>query len=406
LSEAGVSHALRAEYQVPFAVVSQTTGAGPETPIACRVSDGFGQWLGGAGGSLAVTTYQAGKVALVGWDNVNRQVTLLLRQFDKPLGLAVNGPQLALATRHAVLLCADAPLLAPDYLEDQRGRYDALYLPRAAYFTGDINAHDLAFDSGGDLWVVNTRFGCLARLSRRFSFEPAWKPPFVSEIVPEDRCHLNGLAMLDGKPKYVTCLGETDAAGAWRGDKATGGVIVDVDANQVVVRGLSMPHSPRWHDGRLWLLNSGLGELWRVDAATGTHDVVCALPGYLRGLCFVAPHFALIGLCQIREKHLFGGLPVQQRHAELLCGVAAVDLRSGALAGMLEFTSGVQELYDVRFLPGVQRPMILNLEKDATRQAFTAPQFAYWLRPSSETPPSPSPSPSPSPPPTIPAAGR
>jgi len=154
----------------------------------------------------------------------------------------------------------------------------------------------------------------------------------------------------------------------------------------VALRGLSMPHSPRWHDGRLWVLNSGTGELWVVDPKRGDHDVVCALPGYLRGLCFVGGAYAVVGLCQIREKHIFGGLPVQQRHARLLCGVAVIDLRTGKQAALLEFTSGCQELYDVQFLPGLRRPMILNLEREAARQAFTAPEFSYWLRPSSEIP--------------------
>jgi uncharacterized protein (TIGR03032 family) len=380
-----------------------TAGSTPGQPdvssdavIRCAASDSFQDWVSRCGGALAVTTYQAGKVALIGWDPATRQVTLLLRQFQKPMGLAVQPPaasadgrvrRLALATRHELLLFADAPLLAPDYLETRQVRYDALYLPRAAYFTGDINVHDIAFDPAGRPWLCNTRFSCLASLSDEFSFVPKWKPPFVSDVVPEDRCHLNGLALgPDGQPKYVTCLGDTDAPGAWRANKAAGGVVVDVPANQVVLRGLSMPHSPRLRDGALWLLNSGAGELWRVDVARGTHDVVCALPGYLRGLCFIGPHHAAVGLCQVREKHIFGGLPVQQRHAKLLCGVAVIDLRSGAQAGLFEFTAGAQELYDVQFLPGVHRPMIVNLEKEAARQAFTAPDFAYWLRPGNELP--------------------
>jgi uncharacterized protein (TIGR03032 family) len=351
--------------------------------IACTASDGFATWLAASGGSLAISTYQAGKVVLVGWDG--RQVTMLPRQFDKPLGMAIRGQQLAIATRHQILMLANAPLLAHDYLEDQRGKYDALYLPRASHYTGDINAHDLAFDAEGSLWVVNTRFCCLAKLDAEHSFVPVWHPPFVSDVVPEDRCHLNGLAMVDGKPRFVTCLGSTDTPGGWRPEKATGGVMVEVESKQIVLAGLSMPHSPRWHKGQLWVLNSGTGELWVVDPKAGRHLVICALPGYLRGLSFVGP-YALIGMCQIREKHIFGGLPVQQQHERLLCGVAVVDLRSGRVEGTLEFTGGVQELFEVSFLPGLRRPMLLNTDSDATRQAFTAPAFSYWLRPSNEVP--------------------
>jgi uncharacterized protein (TIGR03032 family) len=158
-------------------------------------------------------------------------------------------------------------------------------------------------------------------------------------------------------------------------------VVVDVPSGQVVMRGMCMPHSPRLHDGSLWVLNSGSGELWRIDLDSFRHEVVCGLPGYLRGLCFVGP-VALVGLSTIREKHIFGGLPVQERFDRLRCGVAVVDVRKGGLLGLFEFTGGCTELYDLQFLPNVFRPMILNAEKEATREAVTAPEFSYWLRPS------------------------
>ncbi len=350
--------------------------------VQCSITGAFPEWLARADGSLAVTTYQAGKVALVGWDG--RQVTLLLRQFTRPMGLAVDGPRLALATRLEVWRFANDPVLAPTYLENQPGRYDALYLPRALHLTGQVNAHDLAFGRD-ELWLVNTRFSCLATLSDTFNFVPRWRPPWVTALAPEDRCHLNGLAMIDGRPRYMTALGRTDAAGAWRTNRATGGVLLDVDTGEVVLDGLAMPHSPRWHDGKLWLLSSGTGELWVVDPERREHTVVCALPGYLRGLCFAGP-FAVVGLSRIREKHTFGGLPLQQHFAELVCGVAVVDLKTGRTVGLLEFTVGCLELYDVQFLPGVRRPMILNLDKEAVGEAITAPESSWWLRASAALP--------------------
>lgn len=354
------------------------TSQPPGQRIECAVSASFAEWMSQAGGTLAVTTYQAGKVALIGWDG--KQVTLLMRDFDKPLGLAAHGGRMALATRHEVLLFANAPLLAHDYLEDQPGRYDALYLPRASYYTGDLNVHDLAFGEEG-LWVVNTRFCCLSALSKDYSFVPRWKPPFLTAIVPEDRCHLNGLAMQQGKPRFVTALGTTDVVGGWREKKATGGVVLDVASGEVVMGGLSMPHSPRMYDGALWVLNSGTGELLCIDPEKGTHGVVCSLPGYLRGLCFLGP-FALVGLCQIRERHIFGGLPIQDKYPKLQCGIAIIDLRTGQQVAMFEFTSGCQELYEISFLPGIRQGMIVNQHMQAAKEAFTAPEFSYWLRPS------------------------
>ncbi len=347
--------------------------------ISCQPTESFVSWLAQAKGALAITTYQAGKVALVGWDG--KQVTMVMRQFEKPMGFAV-GPnnRLALATRHDLMLFANGPLLASDYLENEKGRYDTLFLPRASYHTGDLATHDLAFGDDG-LWLVNTRFSCLSQLSNEFNFVPKWQPKFITMLAPEDRCHLNGLAMRDNKPAYVTALGETDTVGGWRPTKATGGIIMDVAANEVITRGLCMPHSPRWYDGKLWVLDSGKGEMLQVDPKDGKTTVVTALPGFLRGLSFAGP-FALIGMGKIREKHIFGGLPVGTKYPKLLCGVSIVDLRSGKEVANLEFTSGCVELYDVQFLKNVFKPNILNLLKPQARQAFVAPDFSYWLRPS------------------------
>ena len=360
--------------------MNQDASARRSVMVECGAVGEFPWWMSQAGGSLVVSTYQAGKVAMIGWDG--QQVTLLMRHFDKPMGLAVYRRQLALASRNDVWLLADAPLLAHDYLETQPGRYDGIFLPRASYHTGDLNIHDVAFDAGG-LILVATRFSCLARLSHDFSFVPVWRPKFVTDTVPEDRCHLNGLAMVQGRPKFVTALGRTDTPGGWREDKASGGVVIEVESQEIVADGLSMPHSPRWHDGKLWVLNSGTGELLTIDPANGRREVVVELPGYLRGLCFVGP-YALVGLSKIREKHIFGNLPIQERYEELKCGVAAVDLRVGKVLGMFEFTAGCEELYDIQMLAGVFRPMVLNLEKPAAREAITNPESCYWIRPAAE----------------------
>ena len=352
----------------------------PATPdrIECRVDEGFAAWLAGMNGCVVLTTYQAGKVVLVGWDG--RQVSVMARDFPKPMGLATDGPRILLATRHEVVLLANAPALASDFSPAEPGRYDALYLPRVRYLTGDLNVHDVGLGADGP-WITATRFSCLARLSHAYSFVPAWHPPFVSDVVPEDRCHLNGLAMVQGQPRYVTCLGTTDTPGGWRPNKADGGVVVDVTDGSVRLHGLSMPHSPRWHEGRLWLLDSGRGELVRTDPGAGVRETVCGLSSYLRGLCLVG-RYALVGLCQIREQHIFGNLPVQRAGARLLCGVAIVDTTTGGQIGLLEFTAGCTEVFEVAWLAGVRRPMLLNPTHSAQLEAFTAPAFSYWLRPS------------------------
>jgi uncharacterized protein (TIGR03032 family) len=304
--------------------------------VACQANDGFTSWLQQSGGSLVITTYQAGLVGVIGWDG--QQVNLLTRHFDKPMGLAVRDNEMALVTRDSVVLLADSPHQAAEYPPGQPAGYDSLYLPRASYYTCPLQIHDVAFGAGDELWIVNTRFSCLATLSRRHSFQPRWQPPFITELVPEDRCHLNGVAMDAGQPKFVSALGETNTAEGWRANKAGGGVLIDVATGETVVRDLCMPHSPRWHDGMLWFLDSGRGQLCVLQPGDTKPTVVCTLPGYARGLCFVGMH-ALIGLSLIRETNTFGGMPIGEDNAQLHCAVAVVDLTTGQMTGMMKCSS-------------------------------------------------------------------
>jgi uncharacterized protein (TIGR03032 family) len=353
-----------------------------EQKLACTADEGFSAWMAESGGSLVVSTYQAGKLLMIGWNG--RQLSFLPRHFDRPMGLDLRDGHLLLATRTAVMLFADEPVLAQHYDEQQPGRYDALYLPRLSYHATGLDVHDVAL-TAKDAWIVNTRFSCLAGLSERYSFVPRWRPAFISDDAPEDRCHLNGLAMVGEQPGYVTCLGQSDTADGWRGNRVQGGALIEVASQRIVLQGLAMPHSPRWHDGRLWLLESGQGRLLVVDPARGRAEVVCELPGYLRGLDFVGP-YALIGLCKARETQYFGGMPVQQRHPQLRCGVAVVDTRSGARRGLFELTAGATEIYDLRFLHGRRRVNVLNLEREQQRVAFSAPgDLHWWVRAEAES---------------------
>ena len=349
----------------------------------CTADRGFSVWVANSGGSLAVSTYQAGRLLLIGW--LGKQLSLLPRQFSRPMGLDVQGDRLVLATHHEITSFYNSSILAQEYLQDQPGRYDALFLPRITYHTADLQLHDLALTENG-IWFVNTSFSCLAQPSPSHNFVPRWKPDFISELAPEDRCHLNGLAMDRDEPAFVTALCESNQPAGWREHKVGGGIVIDVRKNRIITRDLAMPHSPRLYRNALWVLNSGYGQLLRIDPESGKRSVICELPGYLRGLTFVND-VALIGLCQARETKVFGGMPVESRYDRLKCGVALIDLKKGAQIGWFEFTSGCSEIYDIRFLPGKRRPNILSLEKEAWQQAFSAaPDIYYWMRPKTETP--------------------
>jgi len=254
-----------------------------------------------------------------------------------------------------------------------RGDHQACFLTRSAQVTGEIQAHEMAF-AGDELWVVNTLFSCLCRLHPNYSFLPQWQPPFISTLAPEDRCHLNGLAVDEGKPKYVTAMAESDTAGGWRPDKVRTGCLIDVPTGATVAQGFAMPHSPRVHMGHVWLLDSGRGALVRVDPASGKVDTVARFPGYARGLAMMG-RLAFVGLSKIRETSTFGGVPIAEDRERLKCGVAVVDLKSGQLAGQFEFTAGVDEIFDVSLLPGSRLTAMRGpfATEDGTQTIWTVP---------------------------------
>jgi uncharacterized protein (TIGR03032 family) len=252
-------------------------------------------------------------------------------------------------------------------------RHDAVYVPRRTHTTGDIRIHDLGF-AGDELWAVNTRFSCLATFDDTSSFVPRWRPPFVHALAAEDRCHLNGMAVVDDEIRFVTALGTSDEAGGWREHKVDGGVLVHVPSGDVVLTGLCMPHSPRWHDGRLWVLESGLGAICVVDPERGTREEVTRVPGFTRGLAFAGP-YAFVGLSQVRES-LFEGIPLKADGVERSCGVWVVDLRSGQTVAFLRFEGIVQEVYEVALLAGQRWPEIVELGAEIIETAYVLPDAA------------------------------
>jgi uncharacterized protein (TIGR03032 family) len=279
--------------------------------------------------------------------------------------MAVQGPRLAIGTGHTIEGFWNQANLV-DRVDPER-RHDAVYVPRSTIQTGDVAIHEMEYDADGALWFVNTRFSCLATQDIAHSFEPAWRPEWITGLAGEDRCHLNGLAMVDGRPAYVTALARTDTPGGWREHKGTSGVIVEIATDRVVAEGLSMPHSPRWHDGKLWVLQSGLGTLSTVDPATGSITQVAELPGFTRGLAFIG-RYALVGLSQVRES-VFAGLPITSRADERNCGVWVVDTQTGAIVGLLRFRGAVQEIFDVKVLPGITWPTMVS-DPDVLASSF------------------------------------
>ena len=336
-------------------------------PLSLHISAEFTQWLQQEAISLGFTTYQTNRLMLVG-RNSNGRLAINERLFDKPMGLYAQGDRLYMSTRYQIWQFENHLMPGETYQEADR-----LYVPSLSYTTGSLNVHDLVLGRDGTPIFVNTDFSCLATVQAGYSFAPIWQPSFITKLVAEDRCHLNGLAIVDGEPGYVTACSRTDSAAGWRNCRNEGGIVMHIPSNEIVVDGLSMPHSPRWYGGKLWLLNAGTGELGYVDDHKFVPIAFC--PGFVRGLAFWGD-LAIVGLSKLRSAS-FSGLVLEDRllaegkTAE--CGLVAIDLRSGATVHCLFLGEPIEELFDVVVLPQVVRPVSLGFQDEDIERLVTFP---------------------------------
>ncbi|MEM6758795.1 MAG: TIGR03032 family protein [Pseudomonadota bacterium] len=316
----------------------------------------FRQWMGETQSAFAFTTYQGGALCVIGV----KQDGFLDRSFfpfERCMGLAHNETALWVASRYQMWRFSNNVTRS-----EQEAGIGRAYRPRVAYVTGDIDIHEIDIDAGGRPIFANTAFSCLATVSDTSSFQEVWRPKFVSRLASEDRCHLNGLAMRDGKPGFVTAFSMSDTSEGWRQLRVGGGVVIDVDSHEPVATGLSLPHSPRWHKGRLYVLNSGEGSFGEIDLNTGSYQEIARLPGYARGLDFVG-RFAVVGLSMARDG-VFSGLPLEDRLTQTgeaaRCGIRVIDLDTGDVVHGLDIQGKVQELFDVRLFPNIPRIALMG----------------------------------------------
>lgn len=354
--------------------------AGPDAPPAAPSdermilsSPGLPAWLAAQGVSLALTTYQAGRLFFIG-----RKPDGGLRAHERLIehcqGLWTDGHELWTSGKSVLWRFRND---LREGARTERGA-DRRFAPREGRVTGATDIHDIAVGETGDGTrgpiFVATAFNCLATISDDASFRPLWRPSFISALVGEDRCHLNGLTMEGGRPAFVSAVSRSDVADGWRDRRRDGGVVIDVASGEAIATGLSMPHSPRLHDGKLWVLNSGRGELGTIDPADGAFTPVAFCPGYARGLAF-AGKYAVIGLSRPRRNQTFEGLELDERLARAdavpRCGLLIVDLETGRTVEWLRFEHSIDELYDVAVLAGVTQAEAIGFRGDEIEQAVT-----------------------------------
>jgi uncharacterized protein (TIGR03032 family) len=339
----------------------------PQLEITC--SRQFPEWMAERRVSLAFTTYQTGKLFMIGLQP-NGRLSIFERTFNRCMGLYGDGQTLWMSTLYQLWRLEN--VVASGQLTSEG--YDRLYVPQVGYTTGDVDAHDIVVTDEGQVVFANTLFNCLATISHTHSFAPIWKPRFISKLAAEDRCHMNGIALDHGKPRYVSAVSQSDIVDGWRDRRRDGGCVIDIESNELVSSGLSMPHSPRVYRDQLWLLNSGTGDFGRIDRSTGRFEPLAFCAGYLRGMAFT-DDFAVVGLSRPRENKTFTGLGLDdklaERDAEARCGLLVIDLRTMDIVHWLRIEGIVSELYDVVVLPNVMRPMLLGFKSDEIRRTIS-----------------------------------
>ena len=332
-------------------------------------SDNFTNLLGRIQCTLLVTTYQAGQLVKIGLHNEKLDVEF--SGFEQAMGVAVSPNGIAVGSKNLIWKMRPANELA--LVMEPHGRYDACVITHGCFVSGEVQGYELAWIAS-ELWGVNTLFSCVCKFDDQFSFIPQWLPPFVSSLAAEDRCHLNGFAIADDAVLFATALAQTDSPRAWREHKVSGGIVINVLNGQIIASGLSMPHSPRFYRGELWVLDSGRGNLVQMQIHRPVANVIASLPGYCRGLTFFGD-YAFVGLSKVRETAVFGGIPIAANNAELKCGLAVVNLVTGKLEAVFEFFHGVHEIFDVQLVPQVRNLAIFGPSpvKDGLKTIWMVP---------------------------------
>jgi uncharacterized protein (TIGR03032 family) len=347
------------------------------TPFASSYTPQLPELLLALNCSIALTTYQAGKLVMISPNPDGEKLTTLPRSFHKPMGIAIDGDKMAIASKDEVIVLQNSKELA-EYYPNKQNTYDSLFVPRITYYTGQVDMHDIAFGSDG-LYAINSSFSCLCKVDGNFNFTPIWQPPFITQLISEDRCHLNGLVMIDGKPKYVTALGTTNTHQGWRDNIVGGGILMDVTTNDVILKGLAMPHSPRMYNNELYLLLSASGEFVKVDVAKKSYQVIKKFDGFCRGLS-IYKDYAFIGFSKLRKNSsTFAKLAFSDKAN--FAGIKIIHLPTQAEVGEIIYQSTIDEIYEVLILPNTIRPNILNTINDIHKYALSIPNQTFWANP-------------------------
>ena len=347
-------------------------------PFSCQFSPQVPELLLKLNCTIAISTYQAGKLVFISAKDED-SLSQLPRNFNKAMGIAEDyeNQKIAVACRDEIILFKNSKELA-NYYPKAPNKYDALYMPRVTYHTGAVDIHDLSFGLNGNLYAVNTLFSCIIEIDDNYSFKPIWAPPQIDKITSEDRCHLNGMAMLNGKPKYATAFNNGNTPQSWRDNITSSGVVYDIDLNQIICQGLAMPHTPRIFNNELYVLQSATGELTKINTKDGSYEVIVKIDGFVRGMS-LHNDYLFIGISKLRKNSsTFGKLDFAKNANQ--AGIIIVHLPTKSISGKINYLNSLYEIYDVHIIKNKRIPNILNTLTGDHNEGLSLPNSTFWKR--------------------------
>lgn len=348
-------------------------------PFSCSYSPQIPELLLRLNISIAISTYQAGKLVLISPKDENSLI-ILPRTFDKPMGFDIKDNNIVIACKDEVIVLENSKHLAEHY-PNKPNTYDSLYLPRTTFHTGMVDMHDIKFGKDG-IWAINSSFSCLCLINGQHNFIPKWKPKFISELVSEDRCHLNGLVIESGYPKYATALGTGNTHQSWRDEIVDGGVLIDLKLDKIIFENLPMPHSPMLYKDELYILFSATGQLAKLDIKTKTIEIIKELDGFCRGLDII-DDYAFVGMSKLRKNSsTFAKLPFAEKAQS--AGIKIIHLPTKAFVGEITYQASVDEIYELKILKNTIRPNILNTINPIYKYALSIPEKTFWANPETD----------------------
>ena len=370
----GATQKASGQRQASSRAEQQASNPQPSAKTDISFSSGLKAFLAANNISLAFTSYQSGNLYLFG-PGSDDKLAMHQAAYPQAMGVVGDGNRIYLASQSQIVRLEN--VLGPGQIANNK--HDKVYVPRNFQTTGAVDLHEIGVCADGKVVFINTKYSCLCELSLTHSFRPIWKPDFISKLAPEDRCHLNGLAMDKGKPRFASAICRSDIVDGWRDRRHDGGIIIDIVTDKIVAEGLSMPHSPRYHDRRLWVANSGSGEIGYINRKTKDFHTFAFCPGFIRGLAFMNG-YAIVTLSKPRYKR-FDGLQLaeslEKRDADPWCGVQIISLADGSVAHWIRFDGAIQELFDVCVLPGVKDAITLGPQSAEIKTFITIEKPAW-----------------------------